>query len=129
MNHIFSLLPFIFFMFVYFCFVGELVLLCLGPLTNIAAILQMDPDFGKRLKSCYVMGGNYHGEKDTLVSSKTVEIFSIENNFHVCDICIFFINMSYCLCAHTLIKTHILCCQLSEEILIFNLNFALMNAC
>lgn len=44
------------------------MLLCLGPLTNIAVILQTDADFGKRLKHCYVMGGNYHGELAETIS-------------------------------------------------------------
>ncbi|XP_041368237.1 probable uridine nucleosidase 2 [Gigantopelta aegis] len=40
---------------------GEITLVALGPLTNIAMAIRLDPDFGKRLKSCYVMGGNYRG--------------------------------------------------------------------
>ena len=40
---------------------GELELFCLGPLTNVALALRMDPGLGQKLKHCYVMGGNYQG--------------------------------------------------------------------
>uniref|UniRef100_A0A0L8IEV3 Inosine/uridine-preferring nucleoside hydrolase domain-containing protein n=1 Tax=Octopus bimaculoides TaxID=37653 RepID=A0A0L8IEV3_OCTBM len=40
---------------------GELHLVCLAPLTNIATAITLDPDFGSKLKSCYMMGGNYKG--------------------------------------------------------------------
>lgn len=54
----------------------EITLVCLGPLSNIAAVLQRDPSFGSRLKECYIMGGNYYGRGNITVSS--------EFNFH-CD--------------------------------------------
>ena len=41
---------------------GELTLVAIGPLTNIAMAIRMDPWFGKRLKKCYIMGGNYLGK-------------------------------------------------------------------
>ncbi len=37
------------------------MLVALGPLTNLALALRLDPDFGKKLKSCFIMGGNYEG--------------------------------------------------------------------
>lgn len=37
---------------------GELVLCPIGPLTNIAAAIDLDPDFTKRLKACVIMGGS-----------------------------------------------------------------------
>ncbi|XP_036368220.1 inosine-uridine preferring nucleoside hydrolase-like isoform X3 [Octopus sinensis] len=40
---------------------GELHLVSLAPLTNIATAITLDPDFGSKLKSCYIMGGNYKG--------------------------------------------------------------------
>ena len=36
---------------------GELVLFPIGPLTNIAAAIQRDPDFARNVKSIYIMGG------------------------------------------------------------------------
>ena len=42
-------------------FSGELSLIAIGPLTNIATAIRTDPTFGSRLKQCHIMGGNYHG--------------------------------------------------------------------
>ena len=36
---------------------GEITLVTLGPLTNIATALSINPDFAKWVKRCYVMGG------------------------------------------------------------------------
>ena len=44
-----------------YIFLGELELICIGPLTNAAMAIRMDPTFGTRLKRCYIMGGNYQG--------------------------------------------------------------------
>ena len=40
-------------------YAGELELVTLGPLTNIATALRRDPDFAKRIKRCVVMGAVY----------------------------------------------------------------------
>ncbi|GIY93105.1 probable uridine nucleosidase 2 [Caerostris extrusa] len=40
---------------------GEITLIPLGPLTNIALAHRIDPDFTRRLKSIVCMGGNYKG--------------------------------------------------------------------
>lgn len=40
---------------------GEIVLLCLGPLTNVATAVRADLNFGSKLKDCIIMGGNYTG--------------------------------------------------------------------
>ncbi|ESO98993.1 hypothetical protein LOTGIDRAFT_158961 [Lottia gigantea] len=40
---------------------GKITLVALGPLTNLSLAVRLDPDFGKRLKSCFIMGGNYKG--------------------------------------------------------------------
>lgn len=42
-------------------FAGELTLVAIGPLTNVALAIRLDPEFGKNLKECYIMGGNYEG--------------------------------------------------------------------
>ncbi|MEO8001379.1 MAG: nucleoside hydrolase [Arenimonas sp.] len=44
---------------------GELVLITLGPLTNIALALRLDPDLPKRLKRVVVMGGAVTGLGNT----------------------------------------------------------------
>ncbi|KAK3590504.1 hypothetical protein CHS0354_037551 [Potamilus streckersoni] len=53
---------------------GEITLICIGPLTNVAIATRMDPDFGKRLKACYIMGGNYRAVGNITTSA--------EFNFH-----------------------------------------------
>ncbi|CAL1301265.1 unnamed protein product [Larinioides sclopetarius] len=40
---------------------GQITLIAIGPLTNLALAHRMDPQFTKRLKSLVVMGGNYKG--------------------------------------------------------------------
>ena len=42
-------------------FSDEITLVCIGPLTNLALALRLDPSFGRKLKECYIMGGNYSG--------------------------------------------------------------------
>ncbi|KAJ8312030.1 hypothetical protein KUTeg_009403 [Tegillarca granosa] len=37
---------------------GEITLVALAPLTNIALAIRLDPDFGTRLKEMFMMGGN-----------------------------------------------------------------------
>jgi purine nucleosidase len=38
---------------------GEITLICIGPLTNIAAAIKYSPDIIKRLKGIIIMGGGY----------------------------------------------------------------------
>lgn len=40
---------------------GQLQILCLGALTNIAMAAKLDPDFPKRLKSLHILGGTIKG--------------------------------------------------------------------
>jgi inosine-uridine nucleoside N-ribohydrolase len=44
---------------------GEINLLCLGPLTNIAAAMMIYPDLPNLLKSVYIMGGSYFSRGNT----------------------------------------------------------------
>lgn len=41
---------------------GQITLVCLGPLTNLALALRLDPQVGKKLKNVYILGGNIEGE-------------------------------------------------------------------
>lgn len=41
---------------------GEITLLAIGPLTNVALAIRLDPGFTKRLKSLIIMGGDIAGE-------------------------------------------------------------------
>lgn len=43
---------------------GEITLVALAPLTNVALAIRQDPDFGKKLKSVTIMGGNTQGTDD-----------------------------------------------------------------
>lgn len=44
-----------------FFILGEITLVALAPLTNIALALRLDPDFGSKLKEVFIMGGNIEG--------------------------------------------------------------------
>ncbi|VDI08040.1 Hypothetical predicted protein [Mytilus galloprovincialis] len=41
---------------------GEITLVALAPLTNIALTLRLDPDFGSKLKEVFIMGENIEGK-------------------------------------------------------------------
>lgn len=41
---------------------GQITLFGLGPLTNLAMAQRLDPEFSKKVKNCFVMGGNYKGK-------------------------------------------------------------------
>ena len=41
---------------------GQITLLAIGPLTNLALAMRIDPDFTGRLKKLVIMGGNTEGE-------------------------------------------------------------------
>jgi purine nucleosidase len=49
---------------------NELVLITLGPLTNIALALRLDPDLPKRIKRVVLMGGAVTGKGNTSVSAE-----------------------------------------------------------
>uniref|UniRef100_A0A0B6YQS7 C2H2-type domain-containing protein n=1 Tax=Arion vulgaris TaxID=1028688 RepID=A0A0B6YQS7_9EUPU len=43
---------------------GEITLVCLGPLTNLALALRLDPLVSNHLKEVYIVGGNIEGQGD-----------------------------------------------------------------
>jgi len=45
-------------------YAGDLELLCIGPLTNIAKAIQKDPDFPGRIKSLTIMGGMIYPDEN-----------------------------------------------------------------
>ncbi|XP_053381426.1 inosine-uridine preferring nucleoside hydrolase-like [Mercenaria mercenaria] len=49
---------------------GDLHLVAIGPLTNVAMAIRLDPEFGTRLKSCSIMGGNYLGKGNISVGGE-----------------------------------------------------------
>ena len=48
--------------------------MCLGPLTNLALAIRLDPQMPKKLKEVFVLGGNMEGKGDSSVCA--------EQNFH-----------------------------------------------
>lgn len=44
---------------------GQVTLVCIGPLTNIALAIRTYGDFEKHVKAIYIMGGNYTGVGNT----------------------------------------------------------------
>lgn len=55
-------------------FPGEITLIALAPLTNVAVALRLDPEFGRKLKELVIMGGNSEGKGNTTPGA--------EFNFH-----------------------------------------------
>lgn len=49
---------------------AQVSLIALGPLTNLALAVRLDPSLPQKLKDLYVMGGNMEGKK-TICSIKT----------------------------------------------------------
>lgn len=47
----------------FFCFSEEIVLAALGPLTNLALSIRLDPNFTSNLSDIYIMGGNTTGKR------------------------------------------------------------------
>lgn len=45
---------------------GELELIAIGPLTNLALAVSLDPELPKRFKRLVIMGGAYYGQGNTL---------------------------------------------------------------
>lgn len=46
---------------------GEIILVCLGPLTNVAIAMKLYKDFASSVKEIYLMGGNYKGKRGHIV--------------------------------------------------------------
>lgn len=40
----------------------QVSLVAIGPLTNLALAIRLDPSFPKKLKELYIMGGNKEGK-------------------------------------------------------------------
>ena len=49
---------------------GELSIVAIGPLTNIAAAVVMDTEFAARVKSLYIMGGSNNGRGNITASAE-----------------------------------------------------------
>ncbi|BES98218.1 Inosine-uridine preferring nucleoside [Nesidiocoris tenuis] len=50
-------------------FKGQVTLVCLGPLTNIALTMKMYPEFAANIEAAYIMGGNYTAVTKPIIST------------------------------------------------------------
>ena len=50
----------------------------LGPLTNVALAMKLDPDFSSRLKSLFIMGGNIGNISINIYGSTLLTIVNLE---------------------------------------------------
>ncbi|XP_002731795.2 nucleoside hydrolase-like [Saccoglossus kowalevskii] len=80
---------------------GELTLVTLGPLTNIALAMRLDADFSSKLKEMIVMGGNYQGRGNIVLGA--------EFNFYFDPVAAFAV-LNECQCPVT-IATWETCCD------------------
>lgn len=62
---------------------GEFTLVTIGPLTNIAVALTLDPDLPKKIKKLVVMGGAIYSKGNTANLSAEYNIFSDPEAAHV----------------------------------------------
>ncbi|CAH1787788.1 unnamed protein product [Owenia fusiformis] len=49
---------------------GEVTLITIGPLTNVAMAIRLNPSLGSQLKDCFMMGGNIHGRGNRTTSAE-----------------------------------------------------------
>ncbi|XP_043270492.1 inosine-uridine preferring nucleoside hydrolase-like isoform X2 [Venturia canescens] len=61
---------------------GEISLVCMAPLTNVALAMKMYPDFGNSLKELYIMGGNYTG-KGNITAQAEFNFFADPESAHI----------------------------------------------
>lgn len=54
---------------------GQITLICLGPLTNLALALRLDPQVARKLKDICILGGNIEGRGSATLSAE-------QNFFH-----------------------------------------------
>ena len=57
-------------------YAGELTLIALGPLTNIAAAIRLDPDFPARIKQFVFMGGTIAAHGNTPIVTAEYNIYT-----------------------------------------------------
>ncbi|KAF5275585.1 hypothetical protein FQA39_LY06697 [Lamprigera yunnana] len=62
---------------------GEITIVCLAPLTNIALAAKLDTLFFEKVKECYIMGGNIHGKGNQTCSAEFNFYFDPEAAFVV----------------------------------------------
>ncbi|CAD5119423.1 DgyrCDS8035 [Dimorphilus gyrociliatus] len=48
-------------------YAGEISLICMAPLTNIAVAMNLSPNFDKNIKDVFIMGGNIYGQGNATI--------------------------------------------------------------
>ncbi|XP_041349599.1 inosine-uridine preferring nucleoside hydrolase-like [Gigantopelta aegis] len=64
-------------------YAGEITLVTLGPMTNVALAIRLDPSFGDKLKEVFVMGGNVEG-RGNITRSAEFNFFLDPESADVC---------------------------------------------
>ncbi|KPP63836.1 inosine-uridine preferring nucleoside hydrolase-like [Scleropages formosus] len=64
---------------------GKVSLVALGPLTNLALAVKLDPEFPKKLKDLYIMGGNMEGKGNKTVCGEFNFIMDPESAYIVLE--------------------------------------------
>lgn len=57
---------------------GQITLVPIGPLTNVALACRLDPDISSKLKDVFIMGGNIEAKGNTYVSAEFNFHFDVE---------------------------------------------------
>ena len=57
---------------------GEITLVLIGPLTNVALACRLDPNISSKLKDVFIMGGNIEARGNTYVSAEFNFHFDVE---------------------------------------------------
>ncbi|KAG9277724.1 inosine-uridine preferring nucleoside hydrolase isoform X1 [Astyanax mexicanus] len=64
---------------------GQVSLVALGPLTNLALAVRLDPTFPQKLKNLYIMGGNMEGKGNVTPSAEFNFIMDPESAYIVLE--------------------------------------------
>lgn len=64
---------------------SQVSLVALGPLTNLAMAVRMDPEFPKKLKDLYIMGGNMEGKGNVTLCAEFNFLMDAESSYIVLE--------------------------------------------
>lgn len=64
---------------------NQVSLVALGPLTNLALAVRLDPDFPQKLKDLYIMGGNMEGKGNVTLCAEFNFLIDVESAYIVLE--------------------------------------------
>uniref|UniRef100_A0A8C6T892 Si:ch211-201h21.5 n=1 Tax=Neogobius melanostomus TaxID=47308 RepID=A0A8C6T892_9GOBI len=64
---------------------SQVSLVALGPLTNLAMAIRLDPEFPKKLKDLYIMGGNMEGKGNVTLCAEFNFLMDVESAYVVLE--------------------------------------------